>query len=93
MANLNVSGCVEAIRAADRKGEIRVVCHDINEGIRRLLLDGGVDFTIPQDMVQQGALPLLLLRDLLRKGIQPDPARAQGRIDVLCAENIMGYGL
>ena len=73
MANLNVSGCVEAIR--------------------RLLLDGGVDFTIPQDMVQQGALPLLLLRDLLRKGIQPDPARAQGRIDVLCAENIMGYGL
>jgi len=40
-----------------------------------------------------GALPLLLLRDLLRKGIQPDPARAQGRIDVLCAENIMGYGL
>ena len=35
-------------------------------------------------MVQQGALPLLLLRDLLRKGIQPDPARAQGRIDVLC---------
>ena len=93
MANLNVSGCVEAIRAAGRKGEIRVVCHDINEGIRRLLLDGGVDFTIPQDMVQQGALPLLLLRDLLRKGIQPDPARAQGRIDVLCAENIMGYGL
>lgn len=93
MANLSVSGCAEAIRAAGRKGEIRVVCHDVNEGIRRLLLDGGVDFTIPQDMVQQGALPLLLLRDLLRKGIPPDPARAQGRIDVLCAENVTGYGL
>lgn len=93
MANLSVSGCAEAIRAAGRRGDIRVVCHDINEGIRRLLLDGGVDFTIPQDMVQQGALPLLLLRDLLRKGLQPDPARAQGRIDVLCAENAGGYGL
>lgn len=93
MANLNVSGCAEAIRSAGKKGEIRVVCHDINEGIRQLLLSGGVDFTIPQDMVQQGALPLLLLRDLLRKGIRPDPARAQGRIDVLCAENILGYGL
>lgn len=92
MANLNVSGCAEAIRAAGRKGEIRVVCHDINESIRRLLLDGGVDFAIPQDMVQQGALPLLLLRDLLKKGVRPDPARAQGRIDILCAENIIGYG-
>lgn len=93
MANLNVSGCAEAIRAAGKKGRVRVVCHDINEGIRRLLLDGGIDFTIPQDMVQQGALPLLLLRDLLRKGIRPDPARAQGRIDILCAENLIGYGL
>lgn len=93
MANLSVSGCAEAIRAAGRKGEIRVVCHDINEGIRRLLLDGGVDFTIPQDMVQQGALPLLILRDLLRKGLQPDSGRAQGRIDVLCAENAAEYGL
>ena len=92
MANLSVTGCAEAVRAAGRKGEIRVVCHDINEGIRRLLLDGSVDFTIPQDMVRQGALPLLLLRDLLRKGVPPDPARAQGRIDVLCAENIIGYG-
>jgi hypothetical protein len=26
-----------------------------------MLLDGSVDFTIPQDMVEQGRLPLMLL--------------------------------
>ncbi|WP_298031996.1 LacI family DNA-binding transcriptional regulator [uncultured Dysosmobacter sp.] len=88
MANLNVSGCAEAIRAAGRRGQIRVVCHDVNESIRQMLLNGSVDFTIPQDMVRQGELPLLLLRDLLRRGIRPDPVRARGRIDVLCAENL-----
>ena len=45
-----------------------MICHDINESIRRLLLEGSVDFTIPQDFEQQGYLPLILLRDYLRQG-------------------------
>ena len=88
MANLNVSGCAEAVRAAGRKGEIRVICHDINESIRRLLLEGSVDFTIPQDFEQQGYLPLILLRDYLRRGIPPEAGRAGGGIGILCAENL-----
>ena len=88
MANLNVSGCAEAIRAAGKKGKIRVVCHDINEGIRQMLLDGSVDFTIPQDMVQQGYLPLLLLRDFIRKGSLSDQVQPSGQIRILCAENL-----
>ena len=88
MANLNVSGCAEAVRAAGRKGEIRVICHDINESIRRLLLEGSVDFTIPQDFEQQGYLPLILLKDYLRRGIAPDAGRAGGGIGILCAENL-----
>lgn len=88
MANLSVSGCAEAVRAAGKRGQIRVICHDINEGIRRLLEDGDVAFTIPQDLVQQGYLPLMLLRDYLRKGRQPDLRRAAGQISVICAENL-----
>lgn len=64
------------------------MCHDINESIRRLLLDGSVGHTILLAMVQQGALPLPFLRDRLRRGAQPNSARAQGRIDVICAENL-----
>lgn len=88
MANLNVSGCVEAVRSAGKKGKIRVICHDINESIRRMLLDGGVDFTIPQDFERQGYLPLILLRDYLRKKIVPEDGRTGGRIGIICAENL-----
>ena len=88
MANLNVSGCAEAVRAAGRTGQVRVICHDINEGIRQLLLSGGVDYTIPQDFVQQGYAPLLFLKDLLRKGKTADPARFAGKIGILCRENL-----
>ena len=88
MANLSVSGCAEAVRAQGRKGRVRVICHDINAGIRQLLLDGSVDYTIPQDFIQQGYAPILLLKDLLRKGKLPDPARFAGRIGILCRENL-----
>jgi hypothetical protein len=88
MANLSVSGCAEAIRITGKKGKIRVVCHDINESIRQMLLDGSVDFTIPQDMVQQGFAPLLLLRDYIRKGTLSDTTYSGGQIRILCAENL-----
>lgn len=67
MANLNVVGCVEAIRAAGKTGEIRVICHDINESVRQMLLNGSTDFTIPQDLVRQGYASLMMLRDYLYK--------------------------
>ena len=57
MANLSVSGCAEAVRAQGRRGRVRVICHDINEGIRQLLLDGAVDYTIPQDFISRAARP------------------------------------
>lgn len=88
MANLSVSGCVEAVRAAGRTGQVRVICHDINEGIRQLLLSGGVDYTIPQDFVQQGYAPVMLLKDLLRKGKMEDSARFASKIGILCRENL-----
>lgn len=88
MANLSVSGCAAAIEKAGRKGQIHVVCHDVNESVRRLLLDGSVDFTIPQDFVRQGRVPLLLLRDYVRTGRLTDQRRFREQIDILCAENL-----
>lgn len=88
MANLSVSGCCAAIERAGRKGRVRVVCHDINETVRQLIQTGNVDFTIPQNFRQQGYAPLLLLRDYLRKKAPLEPGRFQGRIDILCAENL-----
>ena len=88
MANLSITGCAEAVRAAGKKGQIHIICHDVNDGIRRLLREGMVDFTIPQNFVQQGYAPLILLTKYLRKGKIPDLSRYVGQIQVLCAENL-----
>ena len=56
MANLSVSGCCAAVERAGKKGLVHVVCHDINESIRQLIRSGSVDFTIPQDLQQQGSV-------------------------------------
>ncbi len=88
MANLNIAACVEAIRAAGKTGEIRVICHDINESVRQMLLDGSLDFTIPQDMVRQGYAPLMMLREYLYKGSLQNSGGLGERIDILCAENL-----
>jgi LacI family transcriptional regulator len=89
MANLNVTACAEAVRRAGLQGRVRVICHDENESIRRLLQEGSVDFTIPQDMARQSYLSLLFLRELLQKGRMPDPGRYASRISVVCAENLL----
>lgn len=89
MANLNVSGCAAAIESAGKKGQIRVVCHDINESVRQLILNGSVDFTIPQNMTQQGYAPLMLLRDHIRKKKPVDFGWLNGQIDVLDRKSVV----
>ncbi len=86
MANLSVSGCCAALAQAEKTGQVHVVCHDVNAGIRQLIRSGAVDFTIPQDLESQGYAPLLLLRDHLRK--RTVPGNLPGRIQILCAENL-----
>ena len=87
MANLSVTACAEAVRTCGREGKVHVICHDINDGIRRLLKEGRVDFTIPQDFVRQGREPLIWLVSYLRKKELPDAERFND-LQILCAENI-----
>ena len=88
MANLSVSGCAAAIEQAGKKGAIRLICHDLNESVRQLLLRGSIDFTIPQNLRQQGYGPLILLRDILRRKAVPDAARFNRQIDIVCSDNL-----
>lgn len=75
-------------RRAGKAGMVHVVCHDINETVRKLIRSGAVDFTIPQDLDRQGYVPPLLLRDHLRKKKPLEPGQFQGQINILCAENL-----
>lgn len=87
MANLSVTACAEAVRAYGRDKQVHVICHDINDGIRQLLKEGRVDFTIPQDFARQGREPLIWLTSYLRQKELPDAGRFND-LQILCAENL-----
>ena len=88
MANRSVSGCTEAVKEADRKGSVRVICHDFSQSTKLLLKDGSIDFTITHDLFRQGYLPLILLRGYLMKNQLPDPRESQPQISIICSQNI-----
>lgn len=88
MANRSVAGCTEAIKTANKKGELKVVCHDVAESTRLLLKDGSIDFTISQDIARQGYLPIVLLREYLQKGKSPESKGINTEIHIICSQNL-----
>ena len=87
MANLSVTACAEVVRAYNMGGQIHVVCHDINDGIRQLMRAGLIDFTIPQDFVRQRREPLIWLTSHLRGKKLPDAGSFAG-LQILCSEKV-----
>lgn len=87
MANLSVTACAEAVRAYGLEKEVHVICHDINDGIKQLLRENRVDFTIPQDFARQGREPLIWLTGYLRKKNVAETWRFSD-LQILCAENV-----
>ena len=87
MANHSVTGCVEAIRQTGKTGQIHVISHDLTDATRRLLKNEEIDFTIAQNIYQQGYRSLTVLREYLHKGIVPKDTE-RSKIDIVCSENI-----
>lgn len=88
MANRSVSGCTEAVEAAGKKGDIRIICHDLARSTKLLLQDGSIDFTITQDIYRQGYLPLLFLREYLQKKKLPSKEESRPQISIICSQNL-----
>ena len=88
MANRSVTGCVDALKAAGMDGKVRVIAHDMSPRRKQMLLEGSLDLTITQDLYSQGSRPLLLLADLLQKGVQPENSIRGTGISIICAQNI-----
>lgn len=88
MANLSVTGCADAVRSYGRSGSVRIICHDMNPAILRLLQEGLIDYTIPQDFIRQGYAPLIYLTECLRGRPLPETSQEDTRLRILCRENI-----
>lgn len=88
MANRSVSGCAEAVKAAGKKGKVRIICHDLAKSTELLLKNGSVDFAITQDIFRQGYLPLMFLREYLQKNKLPGDRESHPRIAIICSQNL-----
>lgn len=88
MANQSVPGCIDAVKAADKTGKLRIIVHDEDDTTKLYLREGLVDFTISQDLYRQGYLPLVLLQELLQKGKQPALNQTNAMISIICRENL-----
>lgn len=88
MANRSVSGCTEAVKDAGKKGDVRVICHDLAKSTKFLLKEGSVDFAITQDIFRQGYLPLIILREYLQKNKLPGDDENHPQISIICSQNL-----
>lgn len=88
MANRSVAGCTKAVETAGKTGELRIICHDISEHTKTLLKKGEIDFSISQDIFQQGYLPLVYLRDFIHKEKLPEHASTSTNISIICSQNL-----
>ena len=90
MANRSVTGCVRAVEDASLRGRVHVICHDISEQTVKYLQSGAIDFSISQDIHEQGYLPLIMLRNYLQKNISPSEydIKSFQSMNVVCAENL-----
>lgn len=88
MANHSVAGCVEAIQATERQGEIFVVSHDLTGETKRFLERKEIAFTIGQDIQRQSYKSLSTLWKYIFQNKKP--VEEDFPMEVICAENLMG---
>ncbi|MCH4178626.1 MAG: substrate-binding domain-containing protein [Megasphaera sp.] len=88
MANENIKACVGAIRKAGLNRKVHVICHDLSASTKKLLERGDIDFTIEQDICQQGYKPLILFENIFLDQRYPKNIEYT-RINIVNAENMM----
>jgi len=88
MANRSVSGCVKAIEDLGIPGRLRIICHDISDRTKAYLQNDIIDFSISQDLFQQGYQPLICLYEYLHSGKIPPHLKINNNISIICSQNL-----
>lgn len=88
MANHSVAGCVEAIRATRKPGEIFVVSHDLTGETKRFLETKEIAFTIGQNIQRQSYKALIILWKYIFQN--KSPQNEEFPMEIICAENLVG---
>jgi len=88
MANRSVSGCVKAVEDLKKVGQLRIICHDVSDRTKTFLLNDTIDFSISQDLFQQGYQPLICLYEYLHSGKILPHLKLNNNISIICSQNL-----
>ena len=88
MANQSIAGCVQAVQDAGLAARPVILTHDYSLETKILLEEGSIDFTISQNIYQQGFLPVAMLMDCLQGGELPDEDIISPELSIICSQNL-----
>ena len=88
MANEDIGSAAKAIKEVYPNKKIPLVTHDISEEIEGLLIDGVLDFTISQDLFEQGYKPIIILSDYLFSDMLPSDDLVYTETNIITSQNI-----
>ena len=88
MANQSIAGCMQAVQEAGLSQRPKIVTHDYSLETKILLEEGSIDFTISQNIYQQGFLPISLLCDYVQGRDLPEQDIISPELSIITSQNL-----
>ncbi|HWQ77370.1 MAG TPA: LacI family DNA-binding transcriptional regulator [Anaerovoracaceae bacterium] len=88
IAGGGILGLGQALKATEKAGKIKVICHDFIDDAVRLLKDGTIDFAIGQNPERQGYLLVSLLFDYLVKKEMPPVKFVEMPVEIATGDSL-----
>ena len=88
MANQSIAGCMQALQEAGLQQRPKILTHDYSMETKILLEEGSIDFTISQNIYQQGFLPISLLCDYVQGRELPEEDIISPELSIITSQNL-----
>lgn len=88
MANQSIAGCMQAVQETGLSQRPKIVTHDYSLETKILLEEGSIDFTISQNIYQQGFLPISLLCDYVQGRDLPEQDIISPELSIITSQNL-----
>ncbi|MBQ9321836.1 MAG: LacI family DNA-binding transcriptional regulator [Eubacterium sp.] len=88
MANQSIAGCIQALQEMGLPQRPKILTHDYSMETKILLEEGSIDFTISQNIYQQGFLPISLLCDYIQGRQLPEEDIISPELSIITSQNL-----
>ncbi len=89
MEHHSLTGCIDAIRAADCEKPPLVIFGDMNERVTRYLKSGELMYCVAPNIYMMGYRPLIILKEFVMNHKKPDEKELHTTTEIICRENVL----